>query len=115
MSWFSRTTLVWAVLCFFSSRRRHTRLQGDWSSDVCSSDLILTNFLAHKTRERMVYGVSEDLTDLEAVRFWKNKLKEVKPVEPLYVENGPVKQNVMVGDDVDLTKFPWPRWHQRDG
>src|SRR5256885_378106 len=26
---------------FFSSRRRHTRLQGDWSSDVCSSDLIL--------------------------------------------------------------------------
>src|SRR5256885_13096449 len=32
------------ILCdvlffFFSSRRRHTRLQGDWSSDVCSSDL----------------------------------------------------------------------------
>src|SRR6266850_4046504 len=27
---------------FFSSRRRHTRLQGDWSSDVCSSDLWLT-------------------------------------------------------------------------
>src|SRR5205807_5192178 len=26
---------------FFSSRRRHTRLQGDWSSDVCSSDLDL--------------------------------------------------------------------------
>src|ERR1022692_4977814 len=25
-------------MCFFSSRRRHTRLQGDWSSDVCSSD-----------------------------------------------------------------------------
>src|SRR5256885_6949028 len=29
------------MLCFFfSSRRRHTRLQGDWSSDVCSSDLV---------------------------------------------------------------------------
>src|SRR5256885_9318392 len=27
------------ALFFFSSRRRHTRLQGDWSSDVCSSDL----------------------------------------------------------------------------
>src|SRR5256885_10906191 len=25
---------------FFSSRRRHTILQGDWSSDVCSSDLL---------------------------------------------------------------------------
>src|SRR5256885_16272273 len=28
-----------AYFFFFSSRRRHTRLQGDWSSDVCSSDL----------------------------------------------------------------------------
>src|SRR5699024_12168329 len=26
-------------LCFFSSRRRHTRSKRDWSSDVCSSDL----------------------------------------------------------------------------
>src|SRR2546430_5099132 len=24
--------------CFFSSRRRHTRFDCDWSSDVCSSD-----------------------------------------------------------------------------
>src|SRR5574340_1332686 len=28
-------------LFFFSSRRRHTRSFGDWSSDVCSSDLLL--------------------------------------------------------------------------
>src|SRR6267154_6781791 len=29
------------IMCvfFFSSRRRHTRWTGDWSSDVCSSDL----------------------------------------------------------------------------
>src|SRR4051794_41391235 len=30
-------TVSWAV--FFPSRRRHTRWTGDWSSDVCSSDL----------------------------------------------------------------------------
>src|SRR5437867_6205052 len=28
------------IIFFFSSRRRHTRSYGDWSSDVCSSDLI---------------------------------------------------------------------------
>src|SRR5690348_17402805 len=28
------------MLFFFSSRRRHTRWTGDWSSDVCSSDLL---------------------------------------------------------------------------
>src|SRR2546426_8583450 len=31
--------MVTLLVFFFSSRRRHTRLQGDWSSDVCSSDL----------------------------------------------------------------------------
>src|SRR2546426_11423920 len=33
------TLMLFASFFFFSSRRRHTRLQGDWSSDVCSSDL----------------------------------------------------------------------------
>src|SRR2546429_7862160 len=34
-----------ASVCFFffSSRRRHTRCSRDWSSDVCSSDLIARN------------------------------------------------------------------------
>src|SRR2546426_3564335 len=30
-----------STLFFFSSRRRHTRLQGDWSSDVFSSEIII--------------------------------------------------------------------------
>src|SRR5256885_7038379 len=34
-----RVRVVMHCYFFFSSRRRHTRLQGDWSSDVCSSDL----------------------------------------------------------------------------
>src|SRR6266487_5158856 len=31
--------IVYLLFFFFSSRRRHTRWTGDWSSDVCSSDL----------------------------------------------------------------------------
>src|SRR5256885_3209372 len=46
LAWMSMS-VAWACLVpsgcfFFSSRRRHTRLQGDWSSDVCSSDLALS-------------------------------------------------------------------------
>src|SRR3989449_7265999 len=36
--------MLYCFLCFFfffSSRRRHTRCSRDWSSDVCSSDLIV--------------------------------------------------------------------------
>src|SRR5687768_17663581 len=32
--------VLYLLFFFFSSRRRHTRCSRDWSSDVCSSDLI---------------------------------------------------------------------------
>src|SRR5437660_7472443 len=34
---------------FFSSRRRHTRWPRDWSSDVCSSDLMLIEYVMRNT------------------------------------------------------------------
>src|SRR2546427_11348934 len=39
--------LLWACFFFFffSSRRRHTRFDCDWSSDVCSSDLVQRDHL----------------------------------------------------------------------
>ena len=36
---------------FFSSRRRHTRFTSDWSSDVCSSDLIDSKTLLKAAKE----------------------------------------------------------------
>src|SRR5438876_7482009 len=43
---------------FFSSRRRHTRWTGDWSSDVCSSDL---NGRRDDLRRRPVVDQRQDL------------------------------------------------------
>src|SRR5207248_7119020 len=37
ITWFGDSVFI--TWFFFSSRRRHTRSYGDWSSDVCSSDL----------------------------------------------------------------------------
>src|SRR5256885_2903134 len=35
-----RRRVAGGCVVFFSCRRRHTRLQGDWSADVCSSVLV---------------------------------------------------------------------------
>src|SRR5436305_8264050 len=43
---------VFFLFFFFSSRRRHTRCGRDWSSDVCSSDLILITRLPTRTTAR---------------------------------------------------------------
>src|SRR5256886_11273425 len=40
---------------FFSSRRRHTRFDCDWSSDVCSSDLSTHDYLMFFTNTGRVY------------------------------------------------------------
>src|SRR5256886_6401999 len=37
----AETRVVMLFIFFFSSRRRHTRFDCDWSSDVCSSDLVI--------------------------------------------------------------------------
>src|SRR5438034_9065019 len=42
---------VFFFFFFFSSRRRHTRSLCDWSSDVCSSDLLLSTTLVVVTGE----------------------------------------------------------------
>src|SRR5256886_5628265 len=44
---------MWSSVCwfFFSSRRRHTRFDCDWSSDVCSSDLSLRGTRDFATRD----------------------------------------------------------------
>src|SRR5688500_17703357 len=52
---------------FFSSRRRHTRLQGDWSSDVCSSDL---NYLASKHTLKYLRAGELALTKLAERNSW---------------------------------------------
>src|SRR2546430_11916004 len=45
MEWSSE----YKVMFFFSSRRRHTRFDCDWSSDVCSSDLVAAGHAARVT------------------------------------------------------------------
>ena len=44
------------VCFFFSSRRRHTRLVRDWSSDVCSSDLNQDKVIQYKSGKVKLFG-----------------------------------------------------------
>src|SRR3712207_9111514 len=64
---------------FFSSRRRHTRYWRDWSSDVCSSDLVVVTALGIKREEKSLgYSVSkvsgEDLNKTVSGN-WMNGMK----------------------------------------
>src|SRR5258706_12079074 len=63
-------TAVRLVICFFfSSRRRHTRLVSDWSSDVCSSDLfcdLVTNCNDIKPIQFYVIAIGDEVTKVKS-------------------------------------------------
>jgi len=76
---------------------------------------LLVNFFAGK-RKNMTLGFSTELSKLElSESFRVNHAGMQKRIPPKFVETGPVMQNVMQGDAIDVTKFPAPQWHAQDG
>src|SRR5262249_56640247 len=69
---------------FFSSRRRHTRLVSDWSSDVCSSDLSLEPVAAQLAAliEKDVVFADDCVGD-----GVKKNIKDLREGEVLLLEN----------------------------
>src|SRR2546427_7966929 len=53
------------IFFFFSSRRRHTRFDCDWSSDVCSSDLPHDRLITVIERDPAIVRVAGDWFGLE--------------------------------------------------
>src|SRR2546430_13363430 len=69
-------------MVFFSSRRRHTRFDCDWSSDVCSSDL-------HALNLQRAYAVCIDLpSDTHRLRFLRDYSLSLAPDGDVYAANG---------------------------
>src|SRR2546429_6866134 len=80
------SVVVW---CFFSSRRRHTRCSRDWSSDVCSSDLIFERIL-EMPLEKQLEDLRDCLSAMEGglaavVSHWR----QLEPYRVLLPENAP--------------------------
>jgi 4-hydroxy-3-polyprenylbenzoate decarboxylase len=68
------------------------------------------------TRRNMTLGFPDDLTKWELSEAYRDAyLKEARIIPHEVVATGPVLENIMMGEDVDVLKFPAPVWHERDG
>jgi 4-hydroxy-3-polyprenylbenzoate decarboxylase len=54
-------------------------------------------------------------TPLEIVARWRKVMTGVQPIPANVVETGPVLENVLTGDAINVLKFPTPKWHELDG
>lgn len=73
----------------------------------------LTSGIGNPRQIRLMLGLTEETSDAAVVRHLREAFK--KPIPPRVVETGPVKENIVAGDDIDLWQFPAPKWHATDG
>ncbi|MBI4317977.1 MAG: UbiD family decarboxylase [Chloroflexi bacterium] len=76
---------------------------------------VFSNGVITIQRSALALGFPMELGGTELLKLWRQKCKEYRPVPPEEVGDGPILENVITGDDVDLFKFPVPKWHERDG
>ena len=76
---------------------------------------VLTNFFGGK-RKNMTLGFPTEFNKVELSQAFHKVFGGIlqNPLPYEEVKDGPVLENVMTGDDIDVTKFPTPVWHDRD-
>jgi 4-hydroxy-3-polyprenylbenzoate decarboxylase len=76
---------------------------------------LLLNMFAGR-RRNMTLGFPVDLTKWELSDSYRAAyLSSQKNIPHEIVDTGPIFENVLMGDDIDVTKFPSPIWHEKDG
>src|SRR5687767_545088 len=77
---------------------------------------VLVNSNGTPRRQAVTLSLAETAGTHEGLRnFWRGVLDDLRPLPPVEVETGPVMENVLEGDDIDLERFPTPIWHPKDG
>ena len=97
------------------AERKGPALLFDRIKDYPAGYRIATNILHREDFQKIAFGIPEDLGNLEAVRYWMEKWNTFASCAPQTVDKGPVMENIMEGRDVNILKFPTPKWHELDG
>ncbi|MEA2640670.1 MAG: hypothetical protein QOF51_2064 [Chloroflexota bacterium] len=67
-------------------------------------------------RQAITLGLDPStITHERLMDHWRGLLRGHRLIPPRIVEHGPILENVLRGEDVDLTRFPAPIWHKKDG
>ena len=74
---------------------------------------LFTSGLGTRGRIALMLGLPKGTPRREIVQLLRKRLKE--PIKPAFVNTGPVKENIIKGEDVNLFQIPVPKWHPLDG
>jgi len=76
---------------------------------------VLVNFFGGK-RKNMTMGFPAHYSRLQLSQaFLERNLRGMQPIPHREVADGPIFENILTGDEIDIAKFPTPQWHAHDG
>lgn len=76
---------------------------------------ILTNPFGSLARTALLLGLPRDVDAVTLLDLWRTRLANFAPIPAAEVRQGASFEMRMADRDVDLWKFPAPRWHELDG
>jgi 4-hydroxy-3-polyprenylbenzoate decarboxylase len=76
---------------------------------------VLASMLETIERTALTLHMPADLPTIPFIDALRARLRNLQPLKPKIVPSGPVLDNVESGVEIDLMKFPVPRWHEGDG
>src|SRR5437762_5395374 len=76
---------------------------------------VLSNTLNTVKRIATTLHMDTNYTRLDFIKDIKRHITEVNYIKPEIVKDAPVMENVFEGKDIDMWKFPTPKWHELDG
>jgi UbiD family decarboxylase len=76
---------------------------------------VATNLYSAQRLQAIALGLPDNLSTIDLVSRWRARSKQLKPAKPRLIKDGPILQNVIRGNDVNLLRFPVPLWRQGDG
>ena len=76
---------------------------------------VAANLVSSTGRLALTLGMDSGLSDIEFIQSWRRQVKKISPLAAETVPTAPLFENVQKGKDIDVLKFPVPRWHELDG
>lgn len=83
----------------------------DYRNARCTK--LFTGSLVNQRQLAMMFGLPKDVHHRDIVQVFRQRFK--KRIKPVTVKTGPVKENIVKGDDVNIYDFPIPFWNKLDG
>lgn len=77
---------------------------------------VATNVVRNSRRRyALAVGLPVDSHAIELVKKLRQRKGNQKPIPPVMVDDGPVLEHSLSGQEIDIGKFPAPKWHSGDG